>query len=360
MIKKKKRTESSAIAWTLARAAHDLECPAREVISNPWLFEEIMNLAIEKPKIEFIMVSGGFGMEFESLKSTEIYSISTNTWVKGPDLPQAYSSHRMALVDVDNHREIFIIGGLVFHDISNSVVSLAIPTTASEMDSTMTKTVKWKVMPNFKMHRIRHGVGVVDGKIFVIGGWSGSEMLKTVEVFSVNEGKWIGSSSFDVDSRDMPTARSDMGVAVIGKKIFVIGGYNFIDGCLSTVEVLDTETNKWSTFPSMKTARAEMGITVVDDRFIWVLGGLKRGSSLDSIEIFDVEKNEWSTPSIKLASPMHGLYGFTVDHKILVMGVSGPFKISEVLDIDGMKWLEDPSLMYNHLHLHPHHNMIGF
>jgi N-acetylneuraminic acid mutarotase len=325
--KKKKQTKLNKIAIALAKAVVSLDSPACEVISNPWLFEAVMELV--KSQIEFIMVAGGFGD-----KTTQIYSISTNSWINGPNLPQNRYNHGMALVD----GEIFIIGGWVNGDISNSVLSLTIPTTTSEMDSTMMKTMKWKVVPNLKVGRRNPGIVVVDGKIFVIGGSDGFEYLKTIEVFSVKEGKWI-----DDDSQvppEMSTMRSSMGVSVIGKKIFVIGGYNGIV-YLSTVEVLDTETNKWSTLPSIKTARSMMGVTVIDDRFIWIFGGWDESGYLDSIEIFDVEKNEWLTSSIKLTSPRSGMTAITVDHKIFIIGgieQNVPLQIVEVLDIDEMKW----------------------
>jgi N-acetylneuraminic acid mutarotase len=353
---KKQRSEPSATAWTLAKAVHDLKCPAREVISNPWLFQDIMKLAFEKPKIEFIMASGGM-----SGKPTEIYSISTNSWRYGPDLPQDRFNHGIALVNVDHssHREIFIIGGLVDRMASSSVVSLVVPTT-SEIDPAM----QWKEMPNLNVKRYSHGVGVVNGKkIFVIGGRNESGCSKSIEVFSVNEGKWIDSSSDDVYSQvppDMSIARCGMGVAVIGKRIFVIGGYNGTDGHLSSVEVLDTETNKWSTLPSMKTARWGMGITVIDDRFIWIFGGWTLGRALDSIEIFDAEKNEWLTPSIKLTPPRFGMSAIAVDHKIFIIGGTSQGFINlalvQLLDVDEMKWTTpSPPNLY-----HRHHSAVGF
>jgi kelch-like protein 2/3 len=276
-----KRIEVSKIATALAKAVVSPDSPAREVISNPWLFVDIMELV--KPQIGFIMVSGGFGV-----KTTQIYSVSTNSWINGPDLPDYRHSHEMALVG----NEIFVIGGFTDHDASKSVISITIP---DDIDSF--RLMKWKVMPNLNLERMTHGVGVVDGKIFVIGGFDGSRALKTVEVFSVKEGKWSAGP-------EMSTARKNMGVSVIGKKIYVIGGCNYHGG-LSSAEVLDTETNKWSTLPSMEIHRNEMGITVIDDRFIWIIGGWNGGDygHLDSITIFDVEKNEWLAAPIKLPRP---------------------------------------------------------
>jgi N-acetylneuraminic acid mutarotase len=322
MIEKKKRTKPNEIAMTLAKAVVSPDSPACEVVSNPWLFEAIMELVMPQP--EFIMFSSIWPRDFG--KMTEIYSMSANSWSCGPEMPEIRDNHKMVLAD----GEIFIIGGRVSFEISNSVISLTIP---DDMDSM--KTMKWKVMPNLKMKRERHEVGVVGGKIFVIGGWNGSKYLKTIEVFSVKERKWIEHVPFK-----MTTKASSMGVAVIGKKIFVIGGWDKHANVSWAAEVLDTETNKWSTLPSMKTARSSMGITAIEDRFIWILGGWNGNMWLDSIEIFDTEKNEWSTSPIKLTSPRYGMTAITAGHRIFIVG--GSSNHFEVLDIDEMNWFEVP------------------
>ena len=62
--------------------------------------------------------------------------------------------------------------------------------------------------------RNKPGVGVVDDKIFVIGGFDGEEHLKTIEVYSEKRKRW------EMTKVTMKTGRNDMGVAVIGNLIF--------------------------------------------------------------------------------------------------------------------------------------------
>ena len=317
--------ELRVIAETLVVAQISEESPAREVFLNPWLFKDIMKLVTGEPKIEFVMVSGGFGQQ-----TTEIYSISTNSWRIGPNLPQVRCQHGMALVDIGHgQREIFVIGGHADGDALKSVVSLTIPTT-SEIEMTM----KWKVMPDLKVKRSSPGIGVVDGKIYVIGGWNGSEFLKTTEVFSVKEGKWIDSQV----PQEMSTGRMSMGVAVIGKKIFVIGGFNRTRGHLSAVEVLDTKTNRWSTLPSLTRISESMAIAVIDDRFIFSCGGRNTFGSTEIIEIFDVERNEWSIPAFRLTHPQFGIMAVAANNSIFIVDT----RIISILDIDEAKWSLSP------------------
>jgi len=39
-------------------------------------------------------------------------------------------------------------------------------------------------------YRVGVGVGVLDGVMYAIGGFNGSEMLKSVEIYNPNDGVW--------------------------------------------------------------------------------------------------------------------------------------------------------------------------
>ncbi|WP_297430773.1 kelch repeat-containing protein, partial [Clostridium sp.] len=64
--------------------------------------------------------------------------------------------------------------------------------------------------------RSKPGVGVVDDKIFVFGGFGDWQWLKTIEVYSEKTKRW------EMMKVTMKTRRSYMGVAVIGDLIFII------------------------------------------------------------------------------------------------------------------------------------------
>ena len=57
----------------------------------------------------------------------------------------------------------------------------------------------------------------------------------------------------------MPTARSDLGVAVVGNKLYAVGGY-YGDANLSTVEVFDPQRGVWEAGPPMAMARHFLGV----------------------------------------------------------------------------------------------------
>ena len=84
--------------------------------------------------------------------------------------------------------------------------------------------------------RNKPGVGVVDDKIFVIGGHDGGQILKAIEVYSEKTKRW------EMMKVTMKTGRNDMGVAVIGDLIFIIGGWNERSVVVGEVEVMNTKT----------------------------------------------------------------------------------------------------------------------
>ena len=91
--------------------------------------------------------------------------------------------------------------------------------------------------------RSKPGVGVVDDKIFVIGGFDDGQCLKTIEVYSEKRKRW------EMMKVTMKTRRSNMGVAVIGDLIFIIGGWNERgDVVEEEVEVMNTKTQTMETF----------------------------------------------------------------------------------------------------------------
>ena len=323
----------------IAMAAASPESPMCEFSQNQYLLKDLSDLLQEKRLPEVFVFSGG-----NNVDAAVAFSIPKGTWTPAPDLPENRAGHKMALIFGGQKYHMFAVGGSTCDHVSKDVLSLTVPTKLGEVEMATMKTAEWKKMPDMKECRMYPGVGVVDGKIYVIGGWGGGPYLNTVEVFLVKEGKWIHSddhlsdrvprSTMTVPPPPMTTERGSMGVAVVGKRIFVIGGHNGT-GYLSMVEVLDTQTNKWSAIPSMITARYRMGIAVVDDRFIWILGGGTFGVPTDLIEIFDVEEDEWIESPAKMPSPMLINSAFVICRKIFV--VSEDRQIA-VLDLDRMEW----------------------
>lgn len=93
----------------------------------------------------------------------------------------------------------------------------------------------------------------------------------------------------------MPTSRRAVTTSVVDGKIYVIGGY--LDPAVSgypgvtTVEVYDPATDTWTTAPDMPKGRFAPRSSVVDGK-IYVIGGMGYwiGGAYRIVEEYDPEK----------------------------------------------------------------------
>jgi N-acetylneuraminic acid mutarotase len=78
-----------------------------------------------------------------------------------------------------------------------------------------------------------------------------------VECFDPSTGQWSAVAA-------MSTARGGHGVAVVDGKVYAVGGMNADEDPLSSVECFDPSTGQWSVVAPMSTARNVLGVGVVD------------------------------------------------------------------------------------------------
>jgi N-acetylneuraminic acid mutarotase len=122
----------------------------------------------------------------------------------------------------------------------------------------------------------------------------------------------------------MPSARSDLGVAVVDGKIYAIGGHN--GSHLSTNEMYDPLTDTWTTKTPMPTVRSSFGIAVVQDK-IYVIGGVTGPSDSESsgitdvTEVYDPLSDTWETKT-SMPTPRSSLCASAINNKIYLIGGS--------------------------------------
>lgn len=146
-----------------------------------------------------------------------------------------------------------------------------------------TETMTWRSLPSMMYARYYPGVGVVEGKIYAVGGldhlWA---PLNTAERYDPHTNQWEAIAS-------MSTARWSLGVAVLKGKIYAIGGSDNRESISNSVEMYDPEKDSWSqAVAPMNSGRRCLGVAVVNDT-IYVVGG----RVTNSIEYYDQEKNRW-------------------------------------------------------------------
>ena len=177
-----------------------------------------------------------------------------------------------------------------------------------------------------------HGTAVLDGKLFVLGGFGsngdGPEHWKAAFCMDLSSQKWSKKSS-------MENRRCYVSVSELKGKLYCIGGYN---GHLrfNTVECFDPTTNQWVMVQPMNRVRSDACAVTFEDKII-VLGGFNGEEIHQSIEIYDPESDEW-TFGPQMSQPRSGLKAVVLNNKIYVIGgFNGTERLRSVETLDKLE-----------------------
>lgn len=279
------------------------------------------------------------------------YDPDADTWTKKKNMPLA--SHHVALAEMNG--KIYVIGGFVKPEKG--------PTAWQPINNVWEYDPgadSWKALAPLPSKRGSPNAVVHNGKIYVIGGAGlhpGSKetavhparphrSLSTNEVYDPATNTWE-------TRQPMPTARNHAAAGVVNNKIYVIGGRigaAFITKAsnIGIVEEYDPATDQWGVVKaSMPNPRSAAAWGTYKGK-IYVAGGEERSGgpwqrTFRAVEAYDPRTNSWSTLP-DMTFPRHGLAGDIVNGKLhLVSGdaASGgapgthiDTDVHEVLDID--------------------------
>jgi N-acetylneuraminic acid mutarotase len=182
---------------------------------------------------------------------------------------------------------------------------------------------KWTTKAPMPTARDGLACGVVNNKIYVIGGMS--RVGSTDIIFAVNE-EYDPAANTWATKTSMPTARASLGVAVVNNKIYAIGGNYEPSGqsgpwaSRSTNEEYDPVSNTWTTKTPMPTSKGSFAIAVVNNK-IYCIGGYdyNGGGNVATNYEYNPATDSWAT---KAPLPVAG-YSFgvgVVNNKIYCIG----------------------------------------
>ena len=217
---------------------------------------------------------------------------------------------------------------LVFLVASTTVVSK--PTASAGI-----KENSWTTKASMPTARAQLGVAVVNGKIYAIGG--GNNTAAGPTVLSVNE-EYDPATNTWTTKEPMPTARHSFGIAVYENKIYCIGGS--INGPMLAVnEIYDPATDTWETKTPMPTPRAALSANVVTDK-IYLIGGNPANTTN---EAYDPYTDSWKT---KAEIPTGAVYAQSavVKNKIFLFGGLSSRDSNQIYDPETNTWTSGVSV----------------
>ena len=231
-----------------------------------------------------IYVFGGYdrkgpGGALRYKKSVEMYDTGTDTWVKKRDMLTLRHAFMTAAVD----RKIYLIGGSVHdkklgRDVATGLVEVYDPLTN-----------RWEKGADIPTERGVTDAVVVDGKIYVIGGYNWQwgplrdKFVTSVEEYNPKTDQWR-------ELPDMPMRKFWFASVAIDNKIYTVGGANTLGDNkiirISDVDVYNPTTNKWREVEPMTTLKATRAVIVKGT--IYALGGqVGRGQFSPIVEAYD-------------------------------------------------------------------------
>jgi len=130
------------------------------------------------------------------------------------------------------------------------------------------------------------GEDVINGLLYVVGGYNNSTELATLEVYNPATNTWATKAP-------MPTPRHQMAVGDIDGLLYVAGGYD--NGTVGTLEVYNPATNTWATKSPMPTPTESRGAVV--NGILYVIGGNASGYATNVVETYNPATDTWSYKS---------------------------------------------------------------
>jgi hypothetical protein len=159
------------------------------------------------------------------------------------------------------------------------------------------------------------------GKLWVFGGFDGSKVLGSIEVY--NPGSPDGWTTI---AAVLPTPRTSLAaVTGIDDRVYTIGGGDSTHTAAPSLEIFDPKTMTWSTGANMSMGRGLSGAVAAPDGRIYTIGGFGDAQSaapppLPTVEAYTPATNTW-VPVAKLNVPRFGGVALVgPDNRIYFMG----------------------------------------
>jgi hypothetical protein len=161
----------------------------------------------------------------------------------------------------------------------------------------VTECGTWTVVNESVPYWRNSGSAVIDGILYVAGGVSSAK-------FSVGEQATLRAcnpaTGLAIEKAPMPSARTEAGVGVIDGKLYVVGGFDANYVLTSGMAVYDPATDVWTTLAPMPTRRSAP--VAVLNGLLYVVGGFSSTGQggccaglTTTVEAYDPKTNTWTT-----------------------------------------------------------------
>lgn len=231
-----------------------------DIISDTWTQIESMptarmNLASAVVDGKIYVIGGDVFYD-----KNEMYDPATETWTTLAPMPTKRQHIKAVVLD----SKIYIFGGLTSWNTVSAITEVY-----------DTKTNTWETKKSMPIKKHNYSVAIVNGKIYLFGGSTSDQgniwvQTSSVEVYDPEMDSWEAIST-------MPSVRFNPGIGVLDNKILIVGGYEGGSVC-RRVDIFDPGNNSWSSGTKISKYTVAMGSTCHNNK-IYIVGGSDGGPS---------------------------------------------------------------------------------
>ncbi|MCK6591217.1 MAG: hypothetical protein L6Q76_27000 [Polyangiaceae bacterium] len=236
-----------------------------------------------------VLLAGGMNIGGIGVEQAEIYDWKTNAWLPAGSFmePPAYAT--MTLLASG---KALVVGGYWFTG-GSGIIPLAL----TKLFNPATKT--WSVGPSMAGPRAYHcTVRLSSGKVLVVGGIDGENVLASAEIYDPATNKWTLAASMSV-------ARAALECTLLPNgHVLVTNGAVIGSVPTKVVEIYNPSLNQWTMAAPTSRAHFQHKTVLLPDGKVLLVGWFDKSdpnnlnAKPDDAEIYDPASNTWTNTSL--------------------------------------------------------------
>ena len=328
-IKKSLNEVTKQLERMTQRASHEVEAEQEEMKKGIAEADEM--------DTELKVVIAGGSNEGGKLNSVEMFSLSTQTWT--PLQPMRECRDGASSVVYNN--QVVVTGGDGNNGLTKSMERLS--TNAVQADQSIT----WEKLTAELPGRLqRHCSVVYNGRLIVIGGFDVDELAHSDSITEVSLVPPYATKLLAT----MPQKRFNHGVAILGDKILILGGREYLctTEALRSVVMYDITKNECKELAPLPYPVSDMATVKWGDDNVMIMGGAdSKVKPLNKVLIYSI-KTQQSHMLPDMKYKRQGCMAAVVKDTVIVMGgrdeLINYLKSAESFKFDHYSWDELPEM----------------
>ena len=302
-----------------------------------------------------IVLGGRLGVP--ATNSVSLLNVGENRWQNATPLQEK----RIDLASAVCNGAVYAIGGYNGHTVLDTIERIHVDDLlhSSLSSSSKNSSKGWKML-KCRLTSKRFtcaAVAVSDRFIVVAGEWTSSfdNLLASVDILDTAPGNPYSV----VSGPSLKKGRSDFAMAVVGSRIFAVGGWwgPFCDGCLGSVEYLEFDdwldattstptvalsTKSWTIHKELilNIPRAGLSAVQVGSSLVVAGGVVAWGENGRSVEVLDTVRNTvWELPDLTSMKSFCGMISSSNALAVITRNDGMEFWCETLSLVDQKSWL---------------------